>query len=45
VRQAIARARLDDGACPAAVMGADGELARDVVTVLVESGELELATW
>lgn len=45
VRAAIARAKLDDGACPAAVMALDGELSREVVTVIVEGGELVLSTW
>ena len=39
----LAHARLDDGACGPAVIGADGELARDATTLEVQGDELIMA--
>ncbi len=45
MRQALASAKLDDGACPPATMSGAGELERDVVVVAVDGGELVLQSY
>ena len=42
VRAALARAKLDDGACGPAAMGSDGELAREPVILEVQGDQLML---
>lgn len=43
LRAALARAKLDDGACGPAVMGADGELVREPAVLEVQGEQLILA--
>ncbi len=43
MRAALARARLDDGACGPAAMGPDGELAREPIVLEVSGDQLILA--
>jgi hypothetical protein len=40
LRAGLAHARLDDGACGPATMGADGELAREPVVLEVQGDQL-----
>jgi ABC-type branched-subunit amino acid transport system substrate-binding protein len=42
-KSALARAKLDDGACGPAAMGADGELTRELAVLEVEGDQLVLA--
>jgi ABC-type branched-subunit amino acid transport system substrate-binding protein len=42
LRAALARAKLDDGACGPATMGPDGELAREPAVLEVQGDQLQL---